>query len=108
MEITTLSERHYDPIKCVPSGFARQLEAELTEALETSAVRSRIVNKQMIELEEARAELERKDKLIEQMRDALRLAKDGLVCADYSGVEDDIERIEAALEAAEGGVNNNE
>lgn len=35
-------------------------------------------------------------------RYALRLAKDGLVCADYSGVEDDIERIEAALEAAEG------
>lgn len=56
--------------------------------------------KQNIELKVA---AKSKDKLIDQMREALRLAKDGLVCADYSGIENDVEEIEAALEAAERG-----
>lgn len=48
-----------DKIDIVAACFARKLEQELAEALETSAIRSRIVNKQTLELAEARAEIAR-------------------------------------------------
>jgi DNA repair exonuclease SbcCD ATPase subunit len=111
----------------------------LAEALETSAIRSRIVNKQTLKIAEARAEIERlrqelrdnstlaarqivpaemlvddlaaeierKDKLIEKMREALKTADiliDDLVdthvekCA--SVYDDDRNEIKAALSAA--------
>lgn len=58
----------------VKSGVARQLETELAEALDASAARARIINKQTLELAGLRADIERKDKLIEQMRNALEWA----------------------------------
>ena len=92
----------------IPDGMRRPAEVErdelkkqLAEALETSAIRSRIVNKQTLELAGARAEIERKDALIEQMREALDEAHCALIVAH--GCKLSIKRIEAALSAAERG-----
>ena len=74
----------------VDASFARQLETELAEALETSAVRSRIVNKQMLELEEARAEIERMSAKIGRLSRRMQ--------SDASGYFEGSERLNSELE----------
>ena len=72
--------------------FAEQLETELAEALETSAIRSRIVNKQTLELAEARAEIERLNK---RLGDGLGTIFAMLIAA--RGVECDIDTLHAEM-----------
>ena len=74
-----------------------QMHAQIAEALGTSAIRSRILNKQTLDLAEARAEIER---LRQELRDNSTLAARQIVPAEML-VDDltaEIERKDALIE----------
>ena len=106
-------------IETVDASFARLLERELAEARaeiehlrqelrDNSTLAARqIVPAEML-VDDLAAEIERKDAIIEQMREALRLADDlideyAAVCEHADNVDELRDEIKAALSAAERG-----